>query len=212
MTDPHASQPLETAGPPLAQARAAAVLIHGRGADAPSILRLAEAIDVPDCAWLAPQAANNTWYPQRFLAPFADNEPYLSSALNRIGALVEQIRAAGVPDARIALIGFSQGACLATEYAARNARRWGVIGGLSGGLIGPSGTVFEYPGSLDDTPVLLGCSDVDPHIPVERVHETRDALQALGARVDERIYPGMGHTVNDDEIAWLREALQRLAT
>lgn len=211
MSDPHANQPLETAGAPLAQARAAAVLIHGRGADAPSILRLAEALDVPELAWLAPQAANNTWYPLRFIAPFADNEPYLSSALSRIGALVEQIRAAGIPDERIALIGFSQGACLATEYAARNARRWGVIGGLSGGLIGPPGTVFEYPGSLDGTPVLLGCSDVDPHIPVERVHETCNALQTLGAAVDERIYPGMGHSVNDEEIAWLRDSLRRIA-
>jgi predicted esterase len=212
MSDPHANQPLETAGPSLDRAGTAAVLIHGRGADAASILRLAEAIDAPDCAWLAPQAAHNTWYPQRFIAPFADNEPYLSSALNRIDTLVEQIRTAGIPDERIALIGFSQGACLATEYAARNARRWGLIGGLSGGLIGPPGTVFEYPGSLDGTPVLLGCSDVDPHIPVERVHETRNALQALGAAVDERIYPGMGHSVNDEEITWLRESLRQLAT
>jgi predicted esterase len=210
MSDPHANQPLATEGEPLERARAAAVLIHGRGADAASILRLAEAIDVPDCAWLAPQAAGNTWYPQRFIAPFADNEPYLSSALNRIGTLIGEIEAAGIPDERIALIGFSQGACLATEYAARNARRWGLIGGLSGGLIGPPGTPFEYPGSLDGTPVLLGCSDIDPHIPVERVHETRDALQALGAAVDERIYPGMGHSVNDEEMAWLHESLRRL--
>lgn len=210
MTNSHANQPLQTAGAPLASARAAAVLIHGRGADAPSILRLAAAIDAPEIAWLAPQAANNTWYPQRFLAPFADNEPYMSSALNRIATLVGEIEAAGIPDERIALIGFSQGACLATEYAARNARRWGAIGGLSGGLIGPPGTTFEYPGSLDGTPVLLGCSDVDRHIPVERVHETRDALQTLGAEVDERIYPGMDHTVNDDEIAWLQQALRQL--
>lgn len=210
MTDPHANQPLQTAGAPVASARTAAILIHGRGADAPSILRLAETIDIPEVAWLAPQAANNTWYPQRFLAPFADNEPYLSSALSRIATLVDKIEAAGIPGERIALIGFSQGACLATEYAARNPRRWGTIGGLSGGLIGPPGTVFDYPGDLDGTPVLLGCSDIDPHIPVERVHETRDALQALGADVDERIYPGMDHTVNDDEIACLRQTLRQL--
>ncbi|MEX1081032.1 MAG: dienelactone hydrolase family protein [Halofilum sp. (in: g-proteobacteria)] len=211
MTDPHANQPLETAGAPLASAKAAVVLVHGRGADAPSILRLAEAIDVPNLAWLAPQATNNTWYPHRFIAPFAENEPYLSSALARVDTLIGQIQGAGIPDEHIALIGFSQGACLASEYAARNARRWGAIGALSGGLIGPPGTVFEYPGSLAGTPALVGCSDVDPHIPVERVHETTEGLRKLGAEVDERIYPGMDHTVNEDEVAWLRKTLRQLS-
>lgn len=212
MNDPHANQPLATAGAPLASAAAAAVLIHGRGADAPGILRLAEAIDLPQLAWRAPQAAENTWYPHRFIAPFEQNEPWLSSALRRIEAVIAEIRQAGIPDARIALIGFSQGACLASEYAARNARRWGAIGALSGGLIGPPGTTFEYPGSLAGTPVLVGCSDVDPHIPVERVQETTQALRALNADVEERIYPGMGHSINDEEIAWLQETLRDLAT
>ncbi len=210
MNDPHAKQPLASAGTALASAQAAAVLVHGRGADAPSILRLSEAVDAPGFAWLAPQAADNTWYPHRFIAPFEQNEPWLSSALNRVGAVIEEIRAAGIPDERIALIGFSQGACLASEYAARYARRWGMVGALSGGLIGPPGTAFEYSGSLEGTPALVGCSDVDPHIPVERVHETTEALRKLGAQVDERIYPGMGHTVNDDEIAALQELLRRL--
>ncbi|MDZ7748697.1 MAG: dienelactone hydrolase family protein [Halofilum sp. (in: g-proteobacteria)] len=138
-------------------------------------------------------------------------EPWLSSALGRITTLVAEIEAAGIPAERTALVGFSQGACLATELAARNARRWGAVAALSGGLIGPPGTVFEYPGSLDGTPVLLGCSDVDAHIPLARVHETAAALRALNAEVDERIYPDMGHTVNDDEIERLRAMLAPLA-
>lgn len=208
--DPHANEPLRSAGAPLESAQAAAILVHGRGAGAASILRLAEAVEVAGVAWLAPEAAGGTWYPQRFIAPTAENEPWLSSALGRIATLVGEVEAAGLPAERIMLAGFSQGACLATEYAARNARRWGAVASLSGGLIGPPGAKFEYPGSLDGSPVLVGCSDVDPHIPVERVHETASALRALGGDVDERIYPGMGHTVNDDEVAWLRETFERL--
>lgn len=207
MNDPHAHQPLRTAGTPLTSAKAAAVLIHGRGADAASMLTLAEAIGVPGLAWLAPQAAGGAWYPQRFTAPIDANEPWLSSALARIDMVVGQIESAGITAGRIALIGFSQGGCLTIEYAARSARRWGAVGVLSGGLIGPPGTLFDYPGDLDGTPVLLGCSDVDPHIPIARVHETASALQALGAQVDKRIYPSMAHIVNDDEIVWLREML-----
>ncbi len=211
MTDPHANQPLRTTGPALASAKAAVVAVHGRGGDAGDILGLAEAVGLPGLAWLAPQAATGSWYPHRFLAPLDDNEPWLSSALNRLDSIVAEIEATGVPSDRIALVGFSQGACLVSEYAVRNARRWGAIGVLSGGLIGPPGTTFEYGSSLDGTPVLLGCSDADPHVPLERVQETAQALQVLGAQVDERIYPSMGHTVNDDETAWLREMLQRLA-
>lgn len=209
--DPHAGQAVRTAGTPVESASAAAVLVHGRGAGAESMLPLADAVGVEGIAWLAPEAAGASWYPQRFVAPIADNEPWLSSALNRLAALVGEIEAAGVAAGRIALVGFSQGACLALELAARNPRRHGAIVALSGGLIGPPGTRFEYPGSLEGTPVLLGCSDVDPHIPVERVHETAAALRALGAEVDERIYPGMGHTVNDDEVGRLRELLGQLA-
>lgn len=212
MTDPHANQPLRTTGPALDSANAAVVAVHGRGGNADGILDFAQTVDVPGLAWLAPQAATGSWYPHRFLAPLDNNEPWLSSALNRLDSIVAEIKATGVPSDRIALVGFSQGACLVSEYAARNARRWGAIGVLSGGLIGPPGTTFEYGGSLDGTPVLLGCSDADPHVPLERVQETAQALQALGAQVDERIYPSMGHTVNDDETAWLREMLQRLAT
>lgn len=207
MNDPHANQSLATAGMPLASANAAVVLVHGRGAGAASMLQLGAAIGVPGLAWLAPQAAGGTWYPQRFNAPITANEPWLSSALARIAVTIDQIEAAGIAAERIALVGFSQGACLVIEYAARNPRRWGAVGVLSGGLIGPLGTVFDYPGDLGGTPVLLGCSDVDPHIPIERVHETTNALQVWGAQVDKRVYPGMAHTINGDEIAWLQNAM-----
>lgn len=198
--DPHAGGPLLTAGRPTAEARGALILIHGRGATAESILDLAEYLRHPALAYLAPQAAGNTWYPYSFLEPAARNEPYLSSALARVGAVVAEVEAAGIPAERIFLGGFSQGACLAGEYVARNARRYGGLIAFSGGLIGPAGTPRDYAGSLDGTPVFLGCSDVDPHIPLGRVEETAAVLARLGARVDKRIYPRLGHTINQDEI------------
>jgi len=198
--DPHAGGPLLTAGRPTAEARGALILIHGRGATAESILDLAEYLRHPALAYLAPQAAGNTWYPYSFLEPAARNEPYLSSALARVGAVVAEVEAAGIPAERIFLSGFSQGACLASEYVARNARRYGGLIAFSGGLIGPAGTPRDYAGSLDGTPVFLGCSDVDPHIPLGRVEETAAVLARLGARVDKRIYPRLGHTINQDEI------------
>src|SRR5690606_34959596 len=193
--DPHAGGPLLTAGRPTAEARGALILIHGRGATAESILDLVEYLRHPALAYLAPQATGNTWYPCSFLEPMARNEPYLSSALSRVGAVVAEVEAAGIPAERIFLGGFSQGACLAGEYVARNARRYGGLIAFSGGLIGPAGTPRDYAGSLDGTPVFLGCSDVDPHIPLGRVEETAAVLARLGARVDKRIYPRLGHTI-----------------
>ncbi len=198
--DPHAGQPVLATGAPLAGAKAAMVMIHGRGASAEGILSLASELDVADVAFLAPQAAGGTWYPYGFMSPIERNEPGISSAMRAIERVLAQVAAAGVPPERTLLLGFSQGACLATEFAARHARRYGGVAGLSGGLIGPEGTPRDYPGSLDGTPVFLGCSDIDAHVPVERVHESADVLRRLGAAVDERIYKGMGHTVNADEI------------
>ena len=192
---------LLAAGAPLARARAAAVLVHGRGASAEDILSLGAEFDQDDIAYLAPQAENHAWYPYSFLAPLAQNEPHLSRALATLGATLERLAKEGFAPERIALIGFSQGGCLALEYAARNAKRYGAIAGLSAGLIGPPGTPRDYAGAFAATPVFLGCSDVDPHIPLPRVHETRDVLARMGANVTERIYPGMGHTINADEIA-----------
>lgn len=203
----HQGQPLLLAGAPLDQARAAMIMVHGRGATAQSILWLSEDLQQDDFAYVAPQAAGNTWYPHSFMQPLALNEPYLSSALAVLSETTRRLTDAGIPSERIMLLGFSQGACLAVEYAARNARRYGGIVALSGGLIGPDGTPRNYPGSLDGTPAFLGCSDVDAHIPKARVQHSADVLGLLDADVTMRLYPNMGHTINDDEIEFVREMM-----
>jgi predicted esterase len=215
MSQLHAGQPLLVAGEPPERARAALVLLHGRGATAESILELAGPLATPGLTYLAPQAAAPggypAWYPHRFMEPIESNEPWLSSALETVGLVLDRLEAAGIPPERSVLLGFSQGACLALEHAARRGRRLGGVVGLSGGLIGPPGTRWDYPAALAGTPVFLGCSDVDPHIPKGRVDETAEAMRRLGAEVEERIYPGMGHTVNQDEVDWVRGLLGRLA-
>ena len=197
---PHQNQEVLRAGRPLAEAQAAMILLHGRGASAYDILELGILLGGDQFALLAPQAANNTWYPYSFLAPIANNEPYLTSALQTVADLVNQVEASGIPAGKIILAGFSQGACLASEFAAQNARRYGGLLLFSGGLIGPPGTPRDYPGSLDGTPVFIACSDIDAHIPLARVHETTETLTTLGANVNENIYPGMGHTIIQDEL------------
>jgi predicted esterase len=209
--DPHAGARVLPAGAPLLEAGAAVVLVHGRGGSAEGMLDLARAIGGRGVAWLAPQAAGGSWYPYSFLAPIESNEPWLSSALALLDGLLARAGEAGLPPGRVALAGFSQGACLSSEFAARRARRYGGLVLLSGGLIGPPGTPREYPGSLSGTPAFLGCSDVDPHIPVERVDETARVLGEMGAEVDERIYPGLGHTVIEDEIEAARAIVEGLA-
>jgi phospholipase/carboxylesterase len=201
---------IASAGAPLSRAKAAMVLFHGRGATADGMLELAEVFAQPDVAYLAPQAPGRTWYPYSFLAPIDQNEPHLSRALALVGELVSDLGRNGFAPEKLVLLGFSQGGCLALEYAARHAQRYGAVIGLSSGLIGPEGTPRTYGGSLAGTRVVLGCSDVDAHIPVGRVHESARVLKALGGDVVERIYPGMGHTINDDEIAQVRAALSGL--
>lgn len=205
--NPHAGVTWLTAGPPPRAARRTLLCLHGRGASAADILRLAAELRLDDVACLAPQAAGRTWYPYTFLAPLEQNEPWLGSALGVVSSVLDRLAAEGVTPDRVALMGFSQGACLSLEYVARHARRYAAVIGLSGGLIGPPGTPRQYAGSLDGTPVFIGCSDVDAHIPLERVQETADVLHHMGAAVDERIYPGMGHTVNRDEIDAVRAIL-----
>jgi predicted esterase len=200
-----------TAGAPLAAARAAVILVHGRGGTPEDMLPLAEASGRRDIAYIAPRASGNTWYPLGFLAPIEQNEPFLSSALELLAALIADLETKGMPAEKIGLVGFSQGACLSSEFAARNAKRYGFVAALTGGLIGPPGTPRNYSGSLDGTPVFIGSSDVDPHIPLERIRETTAVLGALGATVDERIYGGMGHIVNDDEVEAVRALLARIA-
>ena len=197
---PHGGQRLVMGGAPLDSARGGLIAIHGRGASAEDIFALAKEIAPPDIAILAPQAAGNTWYPYRFLEATERNEPYLSSALRVVADLITELSESGIPTERIALLGFSQGACLALEAAARDPRRYAGVIGFSGGLMGPPGTSFDFAGSLDGTPVFIGSSDVDPHIPKERVEESAVALDRLGAVVDVRLYSGMGHTVNRDEL------------
>lgn len=175
-------------------------MLHGRGATAESILSLAAEFRVPGIAYIAPQAAGNAWYPLSFLAPLERNEPFLTSALATVSRAVGAAEAAGIPSERTFLLGFSQGACLASEWVARNARRYGGLFVLSGGLIGDDQAPRDYSGDLAGTPVFLGCSDVDAHVPASRVEETGRILTGLGGVVDLRLYRGMGHTVNADEI------------
>lgn len=206
---PHQGLAPVVRGAPLAAARLAVVAVHGRGASPASILELADALALDDVAWLAPPARGGTWYPQSFLAPIAQNEPGITSGHRAIADALRTAAEAGIPPERTALLGFSQGACLATEFAARNARRYAAVIGLSGGLIGPPHTPRDYAGSFDGTPVFLGCSDVDPHIPAERVRETAEVLGRLGAQVTAELYPGMGHYVSEHELGVLREMLGR---
>jgi predicted esterase len=201
---PHQGQPVRTAGTKLESAIAAMVMIHGRSATAETILSLVPAIDTPGFAYLAPQADGNTWYPNSFLAPIPSNEPGISSGIAAITDVLLRIAEAGIPPERTMLLGFSQGACLSLEYSARNARRYGGVAGLSGGLIGPDETPRDYPGSFAGTPIFIGCSDVDSHIPAERVKDSARILGEMGASVTMRLYPGMGHLVNDDEVSTVR--------
>ncbi len=207
---PHQGQPVRVAGEPIGIARAAMLMMHGRGASAVDILSLSDQFDQSGFAYFAPQAAENTWYPNRFLVPLAENEPWLSSALAFVGEVFTEIVKAGILPERVMLLGFSQGACLMLEYAARNAIRYGGIVGLSGALIGPDHTPRDYEGSLAGTPVFLGCSDVDFHVPKERVDQTAEIFKKLGGEVTERLYPNLDHSVNQDEIDIVREMMQSL--
>jgi predicted esterase len=209
-SDPHASTPLLTTGPAPKDAAGVIVMIHGRGADAESILSLLPELDLGDrVAAVAPQAAGHTWYPYSFLAPMRQNQPYLDSALRRVETVVADLIKQGVAAERIALYGFSQGACLACEFAARHPQPYAAVLGLSGGLIGPPGTPRNYAGSLGGVEIFLGCGDPDPHVPFERVTESGEVFTRMGATVDLRRYPGMPHIVSMDEVTACRAILRR---
>ena len=207
---PHQGQRVYTAGTALAEAKAAMILVHGRGATAPSILELSTVLPHADMAYLAPQAQGNTWYPYSFLSPIAQNEPGISSGLQAVADVIAQAEAAGIATDKIIIGGFSQGACLASEFVVRNPKRYGGLLVFSGGVIGPLGRERHDTGSLEGTPVFMGCSDVDPHIPVERFNETADILTRLGAQVNKKIYPGMAHTIIQDEIDEAMEIVRKV--
>jgi len=211
MSEPHADQPVHTAGTPLDDASVAVVMIHGRGARAEGFLQLADEIDVDGVAYLAPQAQRGSWYPNRFVDPIESNEPHLTAALGVVADTIERALEAGLDHERIVLMGFSQGACLASEYVARNPRAYGGLVAFSGGLIGPLGMDFDHDGELDGTPAFFGCSDSDPHIPETRVTESADVFERLGATVETRLYEGMGHTIVDDEVEYVVDLLSTLA-
>ncbi len=213
-SDPHAGVPAVHRGPPPGDAPVGLVLIHGRGDSAAGILGLVDALEERGAravSTVAPDAFGHVWYPQSFLAPTERNEPWLSSALASVDRAVGVLEAAGLPRRRIVVAGFSQGACLASEYVAREGGPWGGLVVLSGGLIGAEVDPARYPRRLDDTRVFFGCSDVDAHIPVARVHASAKQLDAMGADVVTRIYPGMAHTVNVDEVEWFAQRLIDLA-
>jgi phospholipase/carboxylesterase len=204
MTGPHQDQECLVEGTPLSEADRALILLHGRGATARSIMGMGTELHRDGLALLAPQAARNTWYPNSFLAPVEENEPGRSSGLQAIEDAIATATDAGIEYESIVVLGFSQGACLASEYIARNPRRYGGLVALSGGLIGETIDPEGYDGDIEATPVFIGCSDVDPHIPLERVQETTVTFQRLGGDVDERIYEGMGHGINEDELDYVR--------
>ena len=209
-TDPHGRQPILSAGPSPEEAAGVIIMLHGRGATARDILGLYGELGLEQLAAIGPQAAGNTWYPQSFLAPIEANQPWLDSALNRVNSIVEDLLSRRIESERIALLGFSQGACLTTEFVARFPRHYGAVMGLTGGLIGPPGTKRDYAGSLAGTSVFLGSGDPDPHVPFERVRETETVLKRMGATVEVRRYPGMPHTVNEDELEVCRGLLQKM--
>jgi|SRR5699024_116196 len=207
---PHQNQQAVEHGTSLSQAKAAMIMVHGRGATAQSMLPLADEFDQTEFYYVAPQAHNHTWYPYSFLEPKEKNQPGLSSGLQLIYDHLESILQAGIPREKVILLGFSQGTCLATEFVARHPQKLGGVVGYSGGLIGPEINPKAYSGSMEQTTVFLGCSDIDPHVPRERIDETETVFKKLGADVNTQIYEGMGHTINEDEVKIVRNMMDHV--
>jgi len=212
MNDPHAALEPLVSGVPLAEASYALVLVHGRGGNADGMLPIARTGGATDAALIAPRAVGGTWYPKRFLDPMASNEPYLTSALASVSRAVASVIDAGIPPHRIILVGFSQGACLTLEFAARNAQRYGGVAALAGALVGDDADVRQDAGDFAGTPILLACGDQDDHIPEAKVRKAATMLAAQGATVDMRIYPGITHTIVGDQIEALRVMVDTVRT
>jgi predicted esterase len=198
--NPHANQPVLHTGTPIAEAKGAVVLLHGRGATAEDILNLAPPLHVPGLAYIAPQAAGRTWYPNSFMAPRDSNEPYVTSALATIAGIVSDLESQGITRDRIVIAGFSQGACLSTEFVASNPARYAGLIAFTGGLIGPPDTDLTHTGNLAGTPALLLSGDPDPHVPWQRVEASAAELERMGAQVTTRRYPNRPHTISGEEL------------
>ena len=198
--DPHRDGALLRYGAPLEKAAGSVILLHGRGGSAEDILSLAREIYLPELTYLAPQAAMHSWYPNSFLAPIEQNQPWLSSALRRVESVLDLTSQVGIPANRIVIAGFSQGACLATEFVASHPKRYGGLIAFTGGLIGPPGADLKQEGSLDGMPAFLGSGDPDPHVPWHRVEESAHVLHRMGAITTLRQYPGRGHTISHEEL------------
>ncbi len=205
--DPHKDQPIHRLGPALNEAAGAVVMLHGRGASADDILNLAQAMYHPKLAYLAPSAKDNSWYPNSFIATREQNQPWLTSALNKVAETIQLAIDGGIPTDRIVVCGFSQGACLSTEYVATHPARYAGLFAFTGGLIGPLGMPMNYPGDLAGTPAFLGSGDPDPYIPWSRVEESAEVLEKMNARVTLRSYPGRAHTVSADEVRYATSIL-----
>jgi phospholipase/carboxylesterase len=206
--DPHKNDLVRRLGPPIEDATGVVILLHGRGGSAEDILSLAGLIKLPQLTYLAPQAAENSWYPNSFLAPIASNEPWLSSALRKVESIVEMVEHSGISASRIAIGGFSQGACLATEFVARHPRRYAALFALTGGLIGPPDADLSHAGNLDGTPAFFASSDPDPHVPWARVKDSAAIFKAMGASVSLKRYEGRGHTISAEELDLVSELLR----
>lgn len=208
--NPHLDQPVSQIGPALNDAEAAVIAMHGRGRDPQDVLEVGRRIGLDTLVWLAPAASDNIWYPQGFMSPLEENEPFLSWTLERIDTLKEEVMGHGIAPDKIVLLGFSQGACAAAEYAVRNARRYGAVIIFTGGLIGPTGTRWDYGGDFAGTPAYVSGSMEDDWVPHERMHETGDMLQGKGAEVTEYFYHGRDHVVSDEEVAVARAIMKAL--
>jgi len=206
--DPHKNDLVRRLGPPIEDATGVVILLHGRGGSAEDILSLAGLIKLSQLTYLAPQAAENSWYPNSFLAPIASNEPWLSSALRKVESIVEMVEHSGISASRIAIGGFSQGACLATEFVARHPRRYAALFALTGGLIGPPDADLSHAGNLDGTPAFFASSDPDPHVPWARVKDSAAIFKAMGASVSLKRYEGRGHTISAEELDLVSELLR----
>jgi phospholipase/carboxylesterase len=206
--DPHRDGPVRQFGTPLAEAFGAVVLLHGRGGSAEDILSLARDLYLPQLVYLAPQAAGNSWYPNSFLAPVEQNEPWLTSALHKVETILQMAKGAGISADRVVIGGFSQGACLATEFVASHPRRYAGLIAFTGGLIGPPGANLTHPGDLAGTPVFFGSGDPDPHVPWRRVQESTRSLSEMGAAVTTRRYENRPHTISTEEIDFAKKLVR----